>query len=116
MTLSQPPVRRARRTNRKNAYRLPIYLGIGAIASALACSFPTARGITHGSRAGRPGFGGAAASAGDAKPFTQKLPGVDVSFDMVPIPGGKFTMGSPETEKKRKADEGPQFEVEVEPF
>src|SRR5205085_8637241 len=35
---------------------------------------------------------------------------------MVPIPAGKFLMGSPDAEKKRKADEGPQFTVEMEPF
>ena len=35
---------------------------------------------------------------------------------MVPIPGGKFTMGSPDTEPDRRSDEGPQFEVTVEPF
>ena len=35
---------------------------------------------------------------------------------MLPIPGGKFTLGSPEAEADRKDDEGPQVEVEVEPF
>lgn len=37
-------------------------------------------------------------------------------FDLVPIAGGKFTMGSPATEPQRRADEGPQVEVTVEPF
>jgi formylglycine-generating enzyme required for sulfatase activity len=35
---------------------------------------------------------------------------------MVPIPGGEFVMGSPETEKARKPDEGPQHKVKVTPF
>ncbi len=35
---------------------------------------------------------------------------------MVPIPGGKFLMGSPEDEEDRNEDEGPQHEVEIEPF
>ena len=35
---------------------------------------------------------------------------------MMPIPGGKFKMGSPENEKGRGADEGPQREVEIAPF
>jgi formylglycine-generating enzyme required for sulfatase activity len=35
---------------------------------------------------------------------------------MVPIPGGEFLMGSPETEKDRKPDEGPQVKVKIEPF
>lgn len=49
-------------------------------------------------------------------PYTAMIPGTDVSFTMIPIPGGKFTMGSPEDEEDRGDDEGPQFEVTVEPF
>jgi formylglycine-generating enzyme len=52
----------------------------------------------------------------DMKPYTQSVPGLEASFDMLPIPGGVVTVGSPDAEKKRKKDEGPQFEVEVEPF
>jgi len=59
---------------------------------------------------------GGAAPATDARPFTQSLPGLEVKFDMVPIPGGTFKMGSPESEKKRKPDEGPQVDVKIEPF
>ncbi len=50
------------------------------------------------------------------KAYTEAIPDTDVKFDMVPIPGGKFTMGSPEGEKDRNDDEGPQHEVAVEPF
>jgi formylglycine-generating enzyme required for sulfatase activity len=39
-----------------------------------------------------------------------------VTFDMLPIPGGTFVMGSPPSEKNRADDEGPQFEAELEPF
>ena len=39
-----------------------------------------------------------------------------LSFEMVPVPGGKITIGSPETEAGRRDDEGPQFEVEVDPY
>ena len=49
-------------------------------------------------------------------PYTVKVPGTDVSFDMVPIPGGDFILGSPVTEAGRKADEGPQVHVKLEPF
>ncbi len=49
-------------------------------------------------------------------PYTATIPGTDVKFEMLPIPGGKFKMGSPASEKKRKPTEGPQFEVEIEPF
>jgi len=50
------------------------------------------------------------------KPYTETIHGPDIKFDMVPIPGGKFVMGSPEDEADRKEDEGPQVEVEIEPF
>ncbi len=40
----------------------------------------------------------------------------DVSFEMLPIPGGTFLMGSPPNEKGRGDDEGPQHPVEVRPF
>jgi formylglycine-generating enzyme required for sulfatase activity len=49
-------------------------------------------------------------------PYTAKIPGSDVTFEMVPIPGGKFRMGSPAGEADRGDDEGPQFTVEVQPF
>ena len=50
------------------------------------------------------------------KPYTEAIPGTDATFGMVPIPGGKFMMGSPESEKNRTNDEGPQHEVVIEPF
>jgi formylglycine-generating enzyme required for sulfatase activity len=49
-------------------------------------------------------------------PYTTTIPGTDVEFEMIPIPGGKFIMGSPDSEADRRDDEGPQFEVEVPPF
>lgn len=52
----------------------------------------------------------------EMQPFTQTIPGSDVNFDLVPIPGGTFKIGSPGTEEDREDDEGPQFEVEIEPF
>ncbi|HEX8310569.1 MAG TPA: SUMF1/EgtB/PvdO family nonheme iron enzyme [Chthoniobacteraceae bacterium] len=58
----------------------------------------------------------AAAGEKEVQPYTDTLPGTDVTFDLVPIPGGKFSMGSPETEAGRKPDEGPQREVEIAPF
>jgi formylglycine-generating enzyme required for sulfatase activity len=47
---------------------------------------------------------------------TVTIPGTEVSFTMALIPGGSFTMGSPESEAGRDADEGPQRTVTVEPF
>ena len=45
--------------------------------------------------------------------YTEKMAGSDVTFDMIAVPGGTFTMGSPEGEAGRKADEGPQHEVTI---
>jgi formylglycine-generating enzyme required for sulfatase activity len=52
----------------------------------------------------------------EMKRYTESLGAADVKFDMVPIPGGKFKLGSPANEKDRKPDEGPQVEVAIEPF
>lgn len=49
-------------------------------------------------------------------PYSILIPGTDVEFTMIPIPAGKFTMGSPESESDRSESEGPQFEVQVQPF
>jgi len=49
-------------------------------------------------------------------PYTMTIPGTDVEIEMVPIPGGKLKMGSPDSEENREDNEGPQFEVTVEPF
>jgi len=48
--------------------------------------------------------------------FTEMVPNTSISFDMKAIPGGSFTIGSPENEQLRKADEGPQKEVNISPF
>jgi len=58
----------------------------------------------------------AASTAAEMKPYTDVITHTEVTFDMVPIPGGKFLMGSPESEPGRKEDEGPQHEVEIESF
>ena len=49
-------------------------------------------------------------------PYKATIPGTNTTFEMVPVPGGTFTMGSPEDEEGRSQDEGPQFEVVVKPF
>ena len=52
----------------------------------------------------------------DFKTYTQQVTGTDLKFDMVAIPGGQFTMGSPESEPGHKPDEGPQHQVKLDPF
>ncbi len=49
-------------------------------------------------------------------PYVEKIPGTDVTFEMIPVPGGEFLMGSPESEADRSKDEGPQVRIKVEPF
>jgi len=52
----------------------------------------------------------------EMKPYKQKIDQSDVSFEMLPIPGGEFLLGSPKDEADRKPDEGPQVKVKIEPF
>lgn len=48
--------------------------------------------------------------------FTEYIPGSNVSFEMLAIPGGTFQMGSPEDEPFRNEDEGPIVEVSINSF
>lgn len=52
----------------------------------------------------------------DFKPYTQGIPNTTESFDMAPIPGGTFVMGSPDGNPTAKPDEFPQHEVAIDPF
>ena len=54
--------------------------------------------------------------AAQMKEYSVMIPGSDVSFSMVPIPAGEFTMGSPDGEAGHKAEEGPQHQVKISPF
>lgn len=83
----------------------PLLVGVAALAIALAQSdavptqpaqYPKIEAAKH-------------------KPYTEKI-GDKISFEMVPIPGGTFLMGSPDSEKGRDANEGPQHPVTVKPF
>lgn len=49
-------------------------------------------------------------------PYAFKIPGTDVSIEMIPIPGGTFKLGSPDEESGRNEDEGPQIDVVVDPM
>ena len=48
--------------------------------------------------------------------YIEMIPGSNVSFQMMAIPGGTFNMGSPEDEPLRKPDEGPVRKVTVSNF
>ena len=56
------------------------------------------------------------AAEGPPQPYKNTIPNTTVSFEMVPIPGGEFTMGTPESERGHRADESPQHKVRIEPF
>lgn len=45
-------------------------------------------------------------------PYVSKIPGTEIEFSMVPIPGGTFEMGNEDGED----DEQPTFKVELKPF
>ncbi len=60
--------------------------------------------------------GTAATKPEDMRAYVEQVSGTDVHFRMLPIPGGRFSMGSPAAEPGRKADEGPPHEVEIAPF
>ena len=57
-----------------------------------------------------------AATEADMKPYTQDIVGTEITFEMVPIKGGVYKMGSPESEEGREDKEGPQHTVKIEPF
>jgi formylglycine-generating enzyme required for sulfatase activity len=96
--------------------------GIGLAVTTLVSScekavpIPTLRQVS-----GRPNKGTAAmpptVSAGDGfVAYKEKIQGTQITFEMLPIPGGEFLIGSPATELSRSADEGPQRRIRIEPF
>jgi formylglycine-generating enzyme required for sulfatase activity len=53
-------------------------------------------------------------SKGSAQYCVEEINGV--GLELVAVPGGTFTMGSPSRERDRSGDEGPQHQVTVQPF
>jgi formylglycine-generating enzyme len=80
-------------------------------------------GYVHG---GNTGFGTVAqdnreqyltpAQVGRFENYQEQIPGSTVTFRMVALPGGIFSMGSPEDEPLRRADEGPVRKVQLDSF
>ncbi|HIG86648.1 MAG TPA: formylglycine-generating enzyme family protein [Planctomycetes bacterium] len=52
----------------------------------------------------------------DMQSYRETIPGTSEGFDLVPLQGGSFLLGSPADEDDRKVDEGPQVEVQLSPF
>jgi len=57
-----------------------------------------------------------ASSESEMKPYAEVIEHTDVKIEMVPLHGGSFLMGSPNSEANRQGDEGPQQKVEIAPF
>ncbi|MDB6029661.1 MAG: hypothetical protein JWM68_5884 [Verrucomicrobiales bacterium] len=60
-------------------------------------------------------------SEAEMKKYKETIPGTPatfppVTFNLMPIRSGEFLMGSPNSEANRKADEGPQHKVKLDPF
>ena len=49
-------------------------------------------------------------------PYTETIPGTKIRFEMIPVPGGEFLLGSPSSEPGRNKDEGSQVKVSVQPM
>jgi len=60
--------------------------------------------------------GAEAATAADMLAYVERIPNTAIAFRMLPIPGGSFRIGSPDTEAGHEEQEGPQAEVEIAPF
>jgi mono/diheme cytochrome c family protein len=52
----------------------------------------------------------------DMKRYSEQIAGTELTFDMLPIPGGEFVMGSPDNEAGHQADESPQHKAAIAPF
>ncbi len=55
-------------------------------------------------------------SEGQMKEYTREIPKTKIPYTMLPVKGGEFKMGSPESEANRADDEGPQVKVKIKPF
>jgi formylglycine-generating enzyme required for sulfatase activity len=93
-----------------------------AIAAALLCANGVSAQDAEGSKL--PGFSDTPPKSGPVIetdrgymiPYKATIPGTTVTFEMIPIPCGVFKLGSPDGEKGRAKNEGPQVEIEVAPF
>ncbi len=57
-----------------------------------------------------------ASNESEMRAYRERIAGTDVTFEMLPIRGGEFLIGSPPGEEGRKAWEGPQRRVRISPF
>ncbi|MCC6508043.1 MAG: formylglycine-generating enzyme family protein [Pirellulaceae bacterium] len=60
--------------------------------------------------------GSEAQEASQMKAYKELIEHTEATIEMLPIPGGKFQMGSPDSQPGHKPDEAPVHEVELSPF
>lgn len=94
------------------------FLGcMGVVAVAISAGRTDAEELPRGLMKDQPAEGRfVKVDQGYMVPYSVNIPGTEVTFTMQPIPGGKFRLGSPESEKGHKPEESPQIEIEVAPF
>lgn len=98
-------------------YRLfSIGLLLCCLAVALWSSLNNRYVAVSAQSAAAPAQSAAASQSAEIKPYVETIPETEVKFEMIPVSGGTFQMGSPAGEAGRGADEGPQHEVAVRPF
>ena len=91
-------------------------LALAAFAGRALAAPPAAAGFVEGDE--RPAGDGPAirVPGGWMVGYEETIPGTDVTFRMIPVPGGTFRMGSPADQEGRDPHEGPEYEVRIEPF
>ena len=52
----------------------------------------------------------------EMKKYVELIEHTSAKIEMIPIAGGKFSMGSPDSQAERNPDEGPVHQVEIAPF
>ncbi len=89
-----------------------------AFATSMGLGFATTGGYSRAEnpRDPLPITESEASTEGEMKPYKELIEHTEAKIEMLPIPGGKFVMGSPADEAGRKDDEGPQREVAISPF
>jgi formylglycine-generating enzyme required for sulfatase activity len=93
---------------------LSCMIALAVMANSLFADSPA---VTVGIAKEKPADGPAVKVAdGYMVPYMVTIPGTEVQFEMIPVPGGTFKIGSPEDEPGRADDEGPQLEVTVDPM
>ncbi len=94
--------------------RLPRLAAI-VLTSAILLGLPTSVSLVSAADP-VPNPAAQATTEAEMKPYREFISGSNAKFEMLPIPGGKFLMGSPDSEEGHSDDEAPQHEVEIKPF